>query len=101
MPAATDPTNETQSGARSVADDATRSLNRSHGSFELALAPVIMALLGLWLDRTIDTTPLFTILFAVVGVLGSSIKLYYGYKSSMARLDESAPWRATTTGERS
>jgi len=29
----------------------TRSLHRSAGSFELVFAPVIMALIGLWLDR--------------------------------------------------
>ena len=32
----------------------TRSLHRSAGSFELVFAPVIMALVGLWLDRTFE-----------------------------------------------
>lgn len=72
--------------------ETTRSLNRSHGSFELAFAPVIMALLGLWLDRTIGTVPVFTLVLALVGVLGSSIKVYYGYRHSMAQLDAAAPW---------
>lgn len=76
----------------SLKQDATRSLNRSHGSFELALAPVILALLGLWLDRTVDTVPLFTLVFAVVGVLGSFTKIYYGYRHSMAELERSTPW---------
>jgi MFS family permease len=44
----------------------TRSLHRSHGSYELALAPVLMALIGLWLDKTFDTLPIFTIVLAVV-----------------------------------
>lgn len=82
----------------SLRRDTTRSLDRSHGSFELALAPVIMALLGLWLDRTVDTVPLFTLVFAVVGVLGSSIKIFYAYKHSMAELDRTrrpAPAQAT------
>ena len=47
-------------------EQATRSLQRSSGSFELVLAPVITALLGLWLDRTIGTVPLFTVLLAVL-----------------------------------
>lgn len=72
--------------------DATRSLNRSHGSFELAFAPVIMALLGLWLDKTIGTVPVFTLLFALVGVLGASAKVFYSYKHSMAALDEQGAW---------
>jgi F0F1-type ATP synthase assembly protein I len=77
---------------RSVAEEATRSLHRSHGSFELALAPAIMALLGLWLDRTIGTVPLFTLLFALVGIAGSSIKIYFQYRNSMAQLNEHGPW---------
>jgi F0F1-type ATP synthase assembly protein I len=76
----------------SVAQEATRSLNRSHGSFELALAPVILALLGLWLDRTIDTVPVFTLVFAAVGVLGSFTKVYFEYRNSMAELDRSGAW---------
>ena len=72
--------------------DATRSLNRSHGSFELAFGPVIMALLGLWLDRTIGTVPVFTLLFALVGVLGAFTKVYYSYKHSMAALDQEGAW---------
>ena len=47
----------------------TRSLHRSHGSFELALAPVLMALIGLWLDKTFQTLPVFTIVLAVVVLL--------------------------------
>ena len=43
----------------------------------MALAPAILALLGLWLDRTIGTVPLFTLLFALVGVLGSFTKIYF------------------------
>lgn len=77
---------------RSVAEEATRSLNRSHGSFELALAPVILALLGLWLDRTVGTVPLFTLLFALVGILGSFTKVYFEYRHSMAQMDTNAPW---------
>jgi F0F1-type ATP synthase assembly protein I len=76
----------------SVAQEATRSLNRSHGSFELALAPVILALLGLWLDRTIDTVPVFTLVFAAVGVAGSFTKVYFEYRNSMAELDKSGAW---------
>ncbi len=76
----------------STKQEATRSLNRSHGSFELAFAPVIMALLGLWLDKTIDTVPVFTLVFALVGVLGAFAKVFYSYKHSMALLDEQGAW---------
>lgn len=66
----------------------TRSLHRSAGSYELAFAPVLLALLGLWIDRTIGTVPLFTIVLAVIGMLGAGIKTYYSYGHSMQQLAE-------------
>lgn len=78
-------------------DEVARSLNRSHGSFELAFAPMLLALLGLWLDRTLGTVPLFTLVLALVGVLGVGTKLYYSYKNSMAALHEQGPWAGHTS----
>lgn len=72
--------------------DLTRSLDRSHGSFELVLAPVLLALLGLWLDRTIDTVPVFTLVFALVGILGTFAKLYYAYRGAMDAAASDAVW---------
>jgi F0F1-type ATP synthase assembly protein I len=72
--------------------NATRSFNRSHGSFELAFAPLLTALGGLWLDRTIGTVPVFTLLFAVLGIFGASLKLYYSYRHSMSVLEAGSPW---------
>ncbi|HTO00312.1 MAG TPA: AtpZ/AtpI family protein [Microthrixaceae bacterium] len=72
--------------------ETTRQLNRSTGSFELAFAPVILGLLGLWLDRTVDTTPLFLILFSVVGFAGTGVKLYYAYNHEMSQHEENVPW---------
>lgn len=89
MPADTNPPDE----STPVTHQVTRSLHRSHGSFELALAPAIMALLGLWLDRTIGTVPLFTLVFAAAGIAGAFAKIYYRYRNSMAELDADAPWQ--------
>lgn len=75
----------------------TRSLHRSHGSFELAMAPVLMALIGLWLDKTLGTVPVFTILLAVVGVVGSTVKVLYVYKAQMAEETAGAPWNRSTS----
>lgn len=72
--------------------EATESMRRSHGSFELAFAPLILALLGLWLDRSVGTTPLFALLFALVGILGVFAKIYYSYKNSMLELGQNAAW---------
>ena len=77
--------NETAS-TPSQGTEMNRSLHRSAGSFELAFAPVIMALIGLWIDRTLGTVPLFTITLALVGVVGAGIKAYYSYGHSMEQL---------------
>ncbi len=62
-------------------------LNSSHGSFELVLSPIILALVGLWLDRSVlDSTPWCTVTFAVVGFAGAVVKLYYGYRLKMSEL---------------
>ncbi len=59
-------------------------MHRSTGSFELVLAPVLFALMGLWLDRAVGTVPLFTALFTVLAVAGVCVKLYYKYDTEMA-----------------
>lgn len=64
--------------------ETTRQFNRSHGSFELAFAPVILALVGLWIDRRLGTTPAFVITLAVLGFVGVGLKLYYAYRYEMA-----------------
>jgi F0F1-type ATP synthase assembly protein I len=65
--------------------------NQSHGSFELVLAPVILALIGLGLDRWLGTIPVFTIVLAVAGMVGSWAKQYYTYRSA---IDEQRARRA-------
>ncbi len=57
--------------------------HQSHGSFELALAPVILALLGFALDHLFGITPVCTVTFAVAGTIGAFAKLYYGYRAAM------------------
>jgi F0F1-type ATP synthase assembly protein I len=68
-------------------------LNQSHGSFELVVSPLILALLGFLLDtRVTHTTPVFTIVAAVFGVVGATTKLLLEYKAKMAELDAAGPW---------
>lgn len=80
------------STAADLKHEAARSLHRSHGSFELALAPMILALLGLWLDRSIGTVPVFTLVFAFLGIIGTTAKIFYTYKASMGALSERSVW---------
>lgn len=68
--------------------DATRQLHRSHGSFELVMSPLLLALGGLWIDRTVGFTPWITIVAALLGLFGAGAKIYYQYNATMAELDE-------------
>ena len=57
---------------------------RSSGGFDLVLAPVILSLGGLWLDRRLETTPIFTIALLLFGAVGAALKVYYDWKRGMA-----------------
>lgn len=75
-----------------MASDTLRSLsssaNRSHGSFELVLSPVIFGLLGFWIDGLLGTRPLVTVIAAVFALAGASVKIYLEYTLRMRSLDE-------------
>ncbi|MFZ4516879.1 MAG: AtpZ/AtpI family protein [Microthrixaceae bacterium] len=85
-----DPHRRTPSRSAVATEEMTRSLHRSSASFELAFAPVLMALIGLWLDHTFGTLPVFTIVLAVMGTIGAGLTVYYSYGHAMARLRENA-----------
>lgn len=79
----------------------TRSIRRSHGSFEIAFAPVLMALIGFSVDRTVGTMPVFTVTLAVVGVLGAFAKIFYSYRYQMAELEAQGAWHEPALRPRS
>ncbi len=65
-------------------------------AFELALTPVILSGLGWLLDARLEVTPLFTLVFFFVGVIGTSISLWARYCASMdAEQQIAAAARAT------
>ena len=80
--------------------ETTRQLNRSHGSFELALAPVILGLLGLWLDRTLGTTPLFILAFTLFGFVGAGVKIFCTYRYEMAQHETNVAWQGHESSEK-
>ncbi len=61
----------------------TDAARRSTGSFELVLGPVLMALVGLVLDRWLGTAPLFILLFTVWGAVGAFVSLYFRYREQI------------------
>jgi hypothetical protein len=67
-------------------------MNRSAGSYELVFGPLLLALVGYGIDRWLGTTPILTIMAAVIGLAGAVIKLYYSYAHEMDQHDAGAPW---------
>jgi F0F1-type ATP synthase assembly protein I len=63
-------------------------LHRSHGSFELVLSPLLLGLIGLWIDRRLGVVPLCTILFAIAGAVGVCVKIFYVFRTQMAEVTE-------------
>ena len=83
-PLKTDPTTLNDSPQSELSRGA---FNRSHGGFELALAPALFALLGLWIDRQVGITPVLTIAFAVFAFVGVTVKQFYVYRYHMAQFE--------------
>ncbi len=71
--------------------------NRGYGEamgrgLELALTLLVMVGLGLLVDHLAGTSPLFVIIFSVLGFAGISVKLYLGYDLEMRKHDDGAVW---------
>lgn len=74
-----------------------RQLNQGFGAslnnaFEIALVPAILGGLGWLLDSAIGTGMVLTAVFAVFGLTGTFVKLYYGYSRRMLRLEQAGSW---------
>jgi F0F1-type ATP synthase assembly protein I len=61
-------------------------------SVQLAGTTVIFVLLGLWLDNSIGTRPLFTVVLGLLAVIGQGISAYYRYLADIARDEKGRPW---------
>jgi F0F1-type ATP synthase assembly protein I len=59
---------------------------------EIALAPVVLGLLGWLLDQWLGLTPLLTIVFAIFAVAGTGAKIYYQYTAEMDAHEADAVW---------
>jgi F0F1-type ATP synthase assembly protein I len=72
--------------------DLTQQMHKSTGSYELVLSPLLLALIGFGLDHWLGTLPLFTIVFATLGLVGAVIKIYFGYAAEMDEHEKDSPW---------
>jgi F0F1-type ATP synthase assembly protein I len=67
-------------------------MHRTTGGFELVFSPLLLALIGYGLDRWLGTLPIFTIAFAVAGLAGAVVKLYFTYRAEMEQHEANGPW---------
>jgi len=61
-------------------------------AFEYAVTPTIFGFLGWLLDRAVGTLPLFTIVFALLCIVGMFLKTWYTYDAMMSAHDSKSPW---------
>lgn len=61
---------------------------RGNGGLEVVLMPVLTGFFGWVLDSSVGTTPVFLIIFALVGFAGSVASQYYRYTAQMDALHE-------------
>ena len=78
--------------------------NRGYGEamgrgLELALTLLVMVGLGWGADHLAGTSPLFTIVFSVLGFAGITTKLYIGYDLEMRRHEDGAIWNRGKAGK--
>jgi F0F1-type ATP synthase assembly protein I len=61
-------------------------------AIELVVTPGVAAGIGWLIDRWLGTFPAFTIVFLVLAVVATFIKLWYTYDAKMRALDAASPW---------
>lgn len=62
-------------------------------SIEMVLTPLLFAVGGWALDRSLGTSPVLLIALALFGLAGTGVRAYYGYVRRMNEHEENAPWR--------
>ncbi|MEM7096122.1 MAG: AtpZ/AtpI family protein [Actinomycetota bacterium] len=58
-------------------------MHNSTGGFELVVGMLAAAGFGFLIDRAFGLTPMFTLIFAVIGFVGATISLFYQYRAKM------------------
>jgi F0F1-type ATP synthase assembly protein I len=88
-----------QSDPGQAGRDYSQTLGRG---FELVLTLVVFGAVGWGLDRLLGTSPWFTLGLGLLGFVGISLKLWYGYDLEMREHERGAIWNrsARTEGDR-
>ena len=59
---------------------------------EMAVTPVLCALIGLFIDQRVGTTVLFALAFAIFAMVANFVKAYYVYIYGSQQEEEGQPW---------
>jgi F0F1-type ATP synthase assembly protein I len=62
---------------------------------ELVGTVLVFILVGLWLDSRYGTRPLFTVVLALIAIIGQGLIAYYRYMDQVKRDEEGKPWTRT------
>jgi F0F1-type ATP synthase assembly protein I len=73
----------TSSSNREVGSGMIGSLQHSSGSYELVVGAVLAALAGFGIDSLAGTRPVFTGIFACLGLAGAATSIIYSYRARM------------------
>ncbi|MBA2609214.1 MAG: AtpZ/AtpI family protein [Actinobacteria bacterium] len=61
-------------------------------AIQLVVTPLLMALLGVYLDARVGTRPFLAIGFGVLGLFGECVRAYVSYQQKMKQAEEGKPW---------
>lgn len=61
-------------------------------AFEMVVTPLLFGLGGYGLDRWLGTTPVFTLILSILGIVGMSAKMWYAYDARMREHEATGPW---------
>lgn len=61
-------------------------------AIQLVVTPLLMALLGVFLDHKFGTRPFIAIGLGVLGLFGECVRAYTSYTIKMKQAEEGKPW---------
>ena len=78
-----------------------RAMNQGFGdgmsrAFEIVVTPLVFGVVGFLIDQVAGTTPAFVVTFGVFGVIGTFVRLWYGYDAEMRSHEASSRWAPRT-----
>lgn len=77
-----------------------RAMNQGFGdgmsrAFELVATPLVFGGVGYLIDRVAGTAPMFVVTLGLFGVVGTFLRVWFGYDAEMRSLESSGAWART------